>query len=51
MRVTGTSGRSLLQILACTRKYKHFEDIALQLLNKGVDIDAKDQDGNDGRMK
>ena len=45
VRVTGTSGRSLLQILACTRKHRHFEDTGLQLLNKGVDIDKQDQDG------
>lgn len=50
VRVKGNSGRSLLQILACTGRSRHFEDTALQLLNKGVDIDAKDQEGCNERV-
>ena len=42
----GEHGRTLLQLLACTERQRHFEETALQLLGKGVSIDAKDDAGS-----
>ena len=48
IQTRGEHGRTLLQLLACTERRRHFEETALQLLSKGVSIDAKDDTGSGG---
>ena len=46
LRVLGERRRNLLHVLCAQNPVRHFEDVALQLLAKGVEIDAADEDGN-----
>ena len=41
----GEKNRTLLQIMVTAGRLRHFEDTAVFLLGKGVQIDAKDKDG------
>ena len=41
----GEKNRTLLQVMVTAGRLRHFEDTAVFLLGKGVQIDAKDKDG------
>ena len=46
LKTFGARHRTLLHVLCTQNPTRHFEDVAWQLLIKGLDIDARDEDGN-----
>lgn len=45
VRACGENGRTLLQMMVCAGRVRHFEETATFLLGKGVLIDGRDRDG------